>query len=156
MRFKVFDMTPEDKLDGVWLNDMRVEYTMEWRQRIVSTNVLPGKLGSFQSARDLEVLQIHAGTAITEADREGIPELLATPQWERPQFAAWGNRWRADGASDSTGRDIFMMVDVEPGSVPPGAWRKGVNRLWVQPGQRRDDYTFDLYMGELEIATSVR
>ena len=55
---------------------------------------------------------------------------------------------------DAIGRDIFMLVEVDVASVPPSALRTGLNRLWVQINNRRDDALFDLYMGELEIVVS--
>jgi hypothetical protein len=59
------------------------------------------------------------------------------------------------GKGDGRGRDIFMLVDADVSSISSSVLHQGLNRLWVQLGERREDFMFDLYMGELEIVTTL-
>ena len=149
-------MSPDDAPPTVWINDTIVQFKLEWRQRNAfgmavtgpgeEKSPMRGAVG-WGSATDIEIV---GGYPIEDADVPMIMELLSKPIWRRPEFTQTP---KPDGTG--IGRDIFMLVEVDPASIRRDALHKGLNRLWVTTGKRRADWSTDLFMGELEIVTCI-
>jgi hypothetical protein len=158
LRFKIFDMTEEDGAPKVWLNDTQLNYDRQWRQRFVYKNMhidasdedLDDQTVNWRRAGNYADLEHLSGVPVGDADRELVLELLGKPIWRRPE---WLKMYTGKG--DGRGRDIFMLVDADVSSISSSVLHQGLNRLWVQLGERREDFMFDLYMGELEIVTTL-
>ena len=157
-RFKIFDMTPEDGLPSVFLNDVRLDYEMTWRQRRLyrHTHAPPTtekqafafKKVGWHTAGDSAGLELLAGELITQDEQPELLVIIDTPPLARSEIVGeLGNE------EAGLGYDVFMLVEADLASIPAGALRQGLNRLWVNIGTRRESAKLDLYMGEVEIVT---
>ena len=153
LRFKIFEMTPEDELTGMWLNEEPLTYKLEWRQRFAWANfTMPSRdadtdpltLG-WRTARSNEDLQPLAGEAIPDEEVGEVRAVLARPYWRRPEWTKL-----LDRQGDGLGRDIFMLVSVDVAKLSPAAMRT-TNRLWVRVAKRDPEAVGELFMGELEL-----
>ena len=154
-RFKIFDMTPADGAPTVLLNDQRLRCEMTWRRRLVYRHThapsttdhqaFAFKRVGWHTAGDSAALELLAGEVVQQGEQAEMLEVVDTPAPERPEMLR--------GEGEGLGYDVFMLVEADLASVPPSALRKGLNRLWVNVGTRRDGAKLDLYMGELEIVT---
>ena len=158
LRFKVFDMTPQDGRPTVHLNDLPMSYTIAWRKRSVyrhthapsrtDTHALAFKRVGWHTAGDYTALELLAGEVISEAEECRMLEIVDTPPYARPEMQR-----PVKTQEDGLGYDVFMLVEADVTAIPPSALRTGLNRLWVKINTRRDSAKLDLYMGELEIVT---
>ena len=158
LRFKIFDMSPDDACPSVDLNDVRLACDLSWRQRFLyrHTHVPPtqpngpidGKKVGWHIAESDESLELLAGQVIPKQQQNEALQIIDTPANQRPEMVA-----QINGVGEGFGRDVFMLVEANVASIPPSALRKGLNRLWVQIETRRDTAQTELYMGELEIVT---
>ena len=160
LRFKIFDMSPDDAMPSVFLNDVRLTLQLSWRQRYLYQHTHMPKSGmpqpivwkkiGWQTAERYEDLQPLAGEEIPADERQEALKIIDTPTYQRPEMRAAAS---GEGGDRGYGKDVFILVDAEVSSIPPTALRTGLNRLWVQVDRRRDDARTDLYMGEVEIVT---
>ena len=147
LRFKIFDMAPGDGAAVVSLNNVPLECSAAWRQRTAyRTNAMGKAKDNWLSATDYADLELLAGEPIVESEAPEILALIAKPPRSRPDLLR-------DGAG--YGRDVFMLVEADVSKIPVTALHKGLNRLYVRVDDRRDDAAQQLYMGELEIVTSL-
>ena len=78
-------------------------------------------------------------------------ELLGTSLYDR---AEWLSLRKGEG--DGIGYHVFKLFEADISSIPDSALHKGMNRIFIRTGARRDGAMEDPYMGELEIVTSTR
>ena len=139
-RFKLFEMTPEDGRPQVWVNEAEVDFKLSWRY---------GPAGRDWSwdygirSGDLELL---AGGLIEAANAQQVNELLKLPAKLRTAHAE-RQGWTVAGP------EIFMLVEVARTKPLADALHGGLNHLWVRLGDRREHYTFEPAIGDLEIRT---
>ena len=153
LRFKIFEMAPGDgELTTLMLNNIPFTCTSQWRRRVVcrTATLGPGDT-QWESAREYKDLELLAGDPITEADAPAMLELLGTSLYDR---AEWLNLRKGEG--DGIGYHVFKLFEADISSIPDSALHKGMNRIFIRTGARRDGAMEDPYMGELEIVTSTR
>lgn len=139
-RFKIFELTPNDDPPDVWINDTPIPVSLSWRHGPAARD------WSWDYGKKDEDLELLAGALIPEVSAPQVMQLLAIAPTRRVEYAQQHD-WPIGGP------ELFMLVEADASAVPRSALRRGVNRLWVRPGERRKDYTFGPAVGEVEIRT---
>ncbi len=135
MRFKLFDLTPEDEVD-IDLNGTALPCAMSWRHRKVKGTGIPGP-------RYIQVGQVerYVGEPICDDLREAALAAIEVPLFQRPE------------ARQEEGMHIFMLAEADTGAAA-SALQCGENILGVTLKRRRPGATVEGSVNEVELITS--